>query len=72
MANATHPDLGQKMVLITGGATGIGEALVRAFVGQGARVGFLDIDATAGDRLAVELGSVVHFGAVDLRDTAAL
>ena len=72
MADPTYPDLGQKTVLVTGGASGIGEALVRAFAGQGARVGFLDIDAAAGEKLAAELGTAILFEPVDLRDTAAL
>ncbi len=42
------PDLQNKAVLITGGASGIGEALVRAFHREGARVGFLDLDRARG------------------------
>jgi NAD(P)-dependent dehydrogenase (short-subunit alcohol dehydrogenase family) len=40
---AVYPSLKDRMVLITGGATGIGESLVRAFALQGARVAFFDI-----------------------------
>jgi NAD(P)-dependent dehydrogenase (short-subunit alcohol dehydrogenase family) len=40
---AIYPSLRDRVVLITGGATGIGEALVRAFALQGARVAFFDI-----------------------------
>ena len=40
----TYPDLKDKVVLITGGAAGIGASMVEAFAAQGARVGFLDID----------------------------
>ena len=35
------------VVLVTGGATGIGSAIVETFVGQGSLVLFLDIDAAA-------------------------
>ena len=48
---ATYPSLKGRRVLITGGATGIGEALVMGFAGQGARVAFLDIQ----DQAALEL-----------------
>jgi NAD(P)-dependent dehydrogenase (short-subunit alcohol dehydrogenase family) len=40
---AIYPSLRDRVVLITGGATGIGESLVRHFAHQGARVAFLDI-----------------------------
>jgi D-xylose 1-dehydrogenase len=72
---ATYPDLEERTVLVTGGASGIGEAIVRAFAAQGARVGFLDLDRSAGEALAAELsgaGASVCFEPVDLRDLAAL
>lgn len=40
---AIYPSLRGKRVLVTGGASGIGEGLVEAFVAQGARVAFCDI-----------------------------
>lgn len=58
------------VVLITGGASGIGADLVRAFSQQASRVHFVDIDTQAGSAVAQETGS--HFHAVDLRDIAAL
>jgi NAD(P)-dependent dehydrogenase (short-subunit alcohol dehydrogenase family) len=72
---ATYPSLKEKVVIVTGGASGIGERTVRAFGGQGAKVGFLDIDSERGRALAAELagdGVAVHFEACDLRDIAAL
>lgn len=39
--------LKQKVVFITGGATGIGAAMVEAFLLQGARVAFVDLNADA-------------------------
>lgn len=72
---AIYPDLKDRTVLVTGGAGGIGAAMVRAFAGQGARVGFLDRDEQAGTALAEALrgeGASVHFVPLDLRDIAAL
>lgn len=51
-----YASLKDKVTVITGGASGIGEELVRAFVSQGARVVFLDIDNLLGDALSKELG----------------
>ena len=73
MTGATYPSLNDRTVLVTGGASGIGEAIVRAFVGQGARVGFLDVDVAAAEKLVAELPPErVAFEACDLRDIAAL
>lgn len=69
---AHYPDLKNTPVLITGGASGIGAAMVRAFAAQGAFVGFLDFDRENGEGLADELGDGVHFEYCDLRDIAAL
>ncbi|MBJ3785019.1 SDR family NAD(P)-dependent oxidoreductase [Devosia sediminis] len=71
---ARYPSLADVPVVISGGASGIGEALVRNFAAQGARVGFVDIQAEAGARLAAELtasGQTVAFSACDIRDIAA-
>ena len=60
------PELKQRNVLVTGGANGIGAAIVRAFHEQGARVFFCDSDAEAGRALAKELGGQTVFSKVDL------
>ena len=73
--DARYPSLQDRAVLVTGGASGIGESIVEAFASQGARVAFLDIDAAAGQALAVRLADAPHpprFQACDLRDIAAL
>lgn len=73
--SARYPSLQDRGVLVTGGATGIGATLVAAFVAQGARVGFIDIDATAGAALAASLQGARHapvFVAADLTDIVAL
>lgn len=72
---AHYPSLQDRGVLITGGATGIGATLVESFVAQGARVGFIDLDAQAGEALAAKLAGARHapvFVAADLTDIAAL
>jgi NAD(P)-dependent dehydrogenase (short-subunit alcohol dehydrogenase family) len=51
---------------VTGGANGIGNAIVRAFHAQEACVSFCDTDAAAGESLAKELGERVSFTRVDL------
>lgn len=58
--------------MITGGASGIGAAIVRAFVEQGAIVGFIDINAAAGEALAADIGAPVWFRRIDVTDTASL
>lgn len=59
-----------KRVLITGGASGIGAAFVRAFAENGARVAFLDLQEDAGATLAGSLGAM--FVPCDLTDIPAL
>jgi NAD(P)-dependent dehydrogenase (short-subunit alcohol dehydrogenase family) len=67
---ARYASLVGRGVLITGGASGIGADMVRAFAAQGASVQFIDIDAEAGGALAAETGA--GFLRCDLRDIAAL
>ncbi|WP_439115977.1 SDR family NAD(P)-dependent oxidoreductase, partial [Ilumatobacter sp.] len=45
---ATYPSLVDRTVFITGGADGIGAAIVEEFVRQGSKVGFADINAAKG------------------------
>ena len=54
--NVQYQSLKNKVVAITGGASGIGEELVRAYVNQGAKVAFMDFNREAGETLALELG----------------
>ncbi|WP_315769420.1 MULTISPECIES: SDR family oxidoreductase [unclassified Bradyrhizobium] len=74
MQGAIYPSLKDRTVLVTGGGSGIGEAIVRQFVGQGSRVGFIDIDVKASNQLLADLpaDAKVHFEPADLRDIAAL
>ena len=74
MQGAIYPSLKDRTVLVTGGGSGIGEAIVRRFVGQGSRVGFIDIDVKASKQLLESLPAhaSVHFEHADLRDIGAL
>lgn len=72
---AIYPSLRDTSVIVTGGASGIGMEIVRAFAEQGSRVAFLDFDVETGRRLASDLqadGARIHFEACDLRDIDAL
>src|SRR3954468_2630973 len=72
---AIYPDLADKTVLVTGGGSGIGEAIVRRFAAQGARTAFIDIKVAESQALAADLaqqGRRVHFEHADLTDIAAL
>lgn len=63
-------------MIVSGGASGIGAAIVEEFVAQGARVGFLDIDATSAealiDALAPEAAHAPIWTKVDLSDGSAV
>ena len=76
MTQTSYAGLAGRVVLITGGASGIGAAFVRAFAGQGARVAFLDIDAVAGEALVREVAGAGDaaplFVRCDLLDIDAL
>lgn len=75
MSFAVYPSLKGAVVFVTGGASGIGEEIVRAFAAQGSKVGFIDIDAERGRTLAGDLagdGVGVRFEAADLCDIEAL
>lgn len=73
---AVYPSLRDRVVLITGGATGIGESLVRHFAAQGARVAFFDVQDEAAVALRNELSiagcASPLFLHCDLMDVTAL
>jgi D-xylose 1-dehydrogenase len=74
-SGAIYPDLEGKSVLITGGGSGIGAAIVRAFVRQRAKVGFVDIAEAPSQALLAELrdgGPGLRFAKADIRDIDAL
>jgi D-xylose 1-dehydrogenase len=70
-----YASLQDRSVFVTGGGSGIGASIVRAFAGQGARVAFADRDAGPAEAVAGELtaaGASVRFTQCDVTDTQAL
>ena len=70
MSFTRYESLRDRTVVITGGASGIGAAFVRAFAENGARVAFLDLQEDAGAALAGSLGTM--FVPCDLTDIPVL
>ena len=70
-----YPSLADRVVVVSGGASGIGEAIVEAFVQQRSRVVFLDVQDEAAERLIARLsedGRLAVYRRCDLTDVAAL
>ena len=65
-------NLKETVAVITGGASGLGEATVRNFVAGGARVAIFDMNAERGEMVAKELGDAVLFQKVDVTDEASV
>tara|TARA_B110000116_G_C16670620_1_gene506057 strand:- start:176 stop:940 length:765 start_codon:yes stop_codon:yes gene_type:complete len=57
---ASYPSLKDKVVLVTGGATGIGASVVENFLQQGSKVAFLDKELELGNNLVQKLNSYSH------------
>lgn len=75
MPSTIYPSLKGKHVVITGGASGIGRALVVAFAAQGARVAFLDVLEPESRALAESLAGAPYapvFHRCDLTDLGAI
>ena len=56
------------VVLVTGGASGLGAATVQRVVGEGAAAVIVDLPGSTGHEFAVELGERVRFAPADVRD----
>lgn len=69
----SYRSLADKCVVVTGGASGLGAAMVSAFAGQGCKVAFIDLDQVAASALQADLGDAdTRFYQCDLTDIAAL
>jgi NAD(P)-dependent dehydrogenase (short-subunit alcohol dehydrogenase family) len=72
---ATYPSLRGRTAFVSGGASGLGAEFVAQLAGQGARVGFVDLDGDRGRKLEQTLregGAEVLFQPCDVRDVPAL
>ena len=76
MQFATYPSLRERAVFISGGASGIGAAIVEHFAAQGSRVAFVDVDDAAAANTMAAIRAAGHaepfYQRCDLRDIAAL
>lgn len=61
-----------RTAVVTGGASGLGEAMVRLFVAEGGQVVVADVQEARGIALADELGDAAVFTATDVTDEAAV
>jgi 3-oxoacyl-[acyl-carrier protein] reductase len=68
--STVHGRLDGKIAIVTGGASGFGEAMVRLFTAQGARVVIGDLDAAKGQAAAASVGDAAHFVRCDVSNRA--
>ncbi|MBN9487502.1 MAG: SDR family oxidoreductase [Alphaproteobacteria bacterium] len=72
---ASYPSLKDRTVFVSGGGSGIGASIVEHFAGQGAKVGFVDIDEPASTALVKKIAAVGHVAPLflkgDVRDVKA-
>ena len=76
MLHTLYPSLKGRTAFVSGGSSGIGAELVRAFAAQGSQVAFCGTKARGGDALIEEITRAGHaapyYEACDVRDIAAL
>jgi 3-hydroxyacyl-CoA dehydrogenase/3-hydroxy-2-methylbutyryl-CoA dehydrogenase len=65
-------NLQDKVIIVTGGASGLGLASSKQLAAQGARIAAFDLNQQAGDALVAELGSQAMFVRVDVTDSSSV
>jgi NAD(P)-dependent dehydrogenase (short-subunit alcohol dehydrogenase family) len=65
---ARNPEFSGKVAIVTGGASGLGRAMVERFVEEGAQVVVADVNAEAGKAVADELGAAAVSQPTDVAD----
>ncbi|MFN2613801.1 MAG: SDR family NAD(P)-dependent oxidoreductase, partial [Actinomycetota bacterium] len=63
-------DLGDKVALVTGGASGLGRATIDAMLDGGARVVVVDLPSSQGETVAKEIGARARFAPADVTSEA--
>lgn len=66
------PELAGKVAIVTGGASGLGRAMVELFVEEGASVVIADVDADGGKAMAAQLGPATAFKQTDVADAVQI
>ena len=61
-------DINGKVAIVTGGASGLGEATVRRYLGLGAKVAIFDMNAERGEAMVAELGESLIYRQVNVAD----
>jgi len=64
--------INETVAIVTGGASGLGEATVRNFAAGGAKVAIFDMNVARGEQVAAELGDNVIFHKVDVTSEDAV
>ncbi|ADK84341.1 short-chain dehydrogenase/reductase SDR [Desulfarculus baarsii DSM 2075] len=67
-----HMDAKNIVALVTGGASGLGEATARAFVAGGGKAAIFDLDEARGQQIAADLGPAAIFCKVNVVDEASV
>jgi NAD(P)-dependent dehydrogenase (short-subunit alcohol dehydrogenase family) len=60
------------VAVVTGGASGIGEATARRLAADGYRIAIVDVNATGGEAVAKSIGETARFHACDVADAKAV
>lgn len=65
-------DIKNKVAIVTGGASGLGEATVKHYLSLGGKVAIFDRDNEKGNGLATDLGDAVAYYSVDVTDAESV